>query len=473
MQALSTAVNQLFESGAWFVRAREIKLWVVRVSGDIRKTALQVVTGLEFLQDNRSAWVVLPDAHTTADPAWQVRANRLIAHWSDRRKAFLEREGIEMPEASLDPMVVAKGSRFRSPLPMSPMRDACAAVITAVRPPLDGIVIVLTPATVTDVNAIGSEIEALANDPALTACRWILVLDAESPWPDVLDRFGDRGLSTPCMPDLEQQKKDFAAILAAAPTMMGRAGPRGIKPPRRLNDPPPMPPEERAATLRSAGINPEYCEKAPELQHLILSAAVAMKNGDNAKAVREQEAAGDLALSLELFDLTVLCRVALSSYLTASGRRDEALGVLQSTAELAHERGFALQEAQARLGIGLLLALAKRYEESADAYSASARCSEVANVSVLAIEAWRMAGQVSLQAPNREKACQSFREAIRVAEASEVEMVQDSTASEAARRLAEICDQLGMPEQANSLRAEAEAMEQGEIGIKNPVLAEV
>src|SRR5204862_4069579 len=120
----------------------------------------------------------------------------------------------------------------------------------------------------------------------------------------------------------------------------------------------------------------------------------------------------------------------------------------------------------------LLLAVAKRYQDSADAYSVCARCGEAAKVPVLAIEAWRMAGQVSLQALDREKACQSFREAIRVAEASEVEAVKASTASEAARRLAEICDQLDMPEQAKSLRAEAEAIERGEIGIQDQVLVE-
>jgi tetratricopeptide (TPR) repeat protein len=473
MQAISTALNHVLEAGSWFVRAHEVRLWIVRVSSDLRKTALQVVTGLEFLQDNRSAWVVIPDAYTTPDPGWQVRANRLIAHWSDRRKAFLEKEGIEMPEAKVDQTRVPDPSWFRKSLPISPMRDACAAVITALRPPLDGFVIVLTPAIITNLKGMGSEIEALVNDSALAACRWVWVLDAENPWPDVLDRLGDRGLRCQCIPDPDQQKKDFAAMLAAPPTMIGRAGPRGITPPRRINEPPPMPPEERAAALRAAGVNPEYCEKAPELQRLILGAAVAMKNGEHAEAVRQQQAAVDLAFALELFDVTVLCRVALSSYLTALGRRDEALRVLQSAAKLAREHGFALQEAQAHLGIGLLLALAKRYEDSADAYGVSARCAEAANVRVLAIEAWRMAGQVSLQAPNREKAWQSFCEAIRVAEASEVEAVKDSTASEAARKLAEICDQLGMPDQANSLRAEAEAMERGEIGINNPVVAEV
>jgi hypothetical protein len=71
-------------------------------------------------------------------------------------------------------------------------------------------------------------------------------------------------------------------------------------------------------------------------------------------------------------------------------------------------------------------------------------------VPVLAIEAWRMAGQVSLQARDLEKAFPAFREAIRVAEGSEVDTVRDSTASESARKLAEICDRLHMSHQARS-----------------------
>jgi tetratricopeptide (TPR) repeat protein len=284
---------------------------------------------------------------------------------------------------------------------------------------------------------------------------------------------GEFGLHCECIPDPGQQKKDLLAILDAPQKMMGRACPRGVTPPRRINEPPPMPPEELAAALSAAGVSPAYCEKAPELQRLILEAAVAMKEGDAARALRQQQAAGELASALGVFDVAVLCRIALGSYLIAAGRRDEALLSLRDAAALAHKHGFALQKAQAHLGIGLLLCLAKRYVESAEAYEASARCAETAKVPVLAIEAWRMAGQVSLQAHDFDKASFAFREAVLVAEKSEVDTVKDSTAAESARKLAEIYDRLGMPDQARSLQAEAEAMERGEIGVSDPVLSEI
>lgn len=473
MQAISTALNRVFADGVWFLRAREIRLWVVRTTADLRKPALQVVTGMDYMHGNKSAWVTLPDGHTTIDPGWHVRANRLIDHWSDLRKAFLEKEAIEMPEARLGEKRASDPGEAVQSSPAAPMWDACAAFGAAIRPPLDGAVILLAPAIVDDVNALGAEIEALVNDPALSGFRWVLVLDAESPWPDALDRFGERAIRSECSADPYQQKKDFAALLTAAPTMIGRAGPRGVTPPRRVTDPPPMPAEERAAALRANGINPEYLERAPELQRLILGAAIAMKEGQSAEAVRQQQAAGELAFSLELYDVTVLCRVALSAYLMASGRSPEALSASKSAAELARGRGFLLQEAQARLSIGLLLALAEQYDQAADAYAESARCAEAAKTPALAIEAWRMAGQVSLQVPNREKACECFRAAIRVAVGTEVGAVQASTAPESARKLAAICDELGMRDQAESLRIEAEAMETGDVGIKpGPALVE-
>lgn len=472
MQALSTALNRLFEDGAWFTRAKEVRLFVVRTSEEIRKTTLQIVAGLEFLPDNRSPWVLMPDAHTAMNSGWQMRANRLIGHWEERRKAFLLNERIEMPATQLSSVVAEDRSWFRKSSPLTPMKDACAAVLAALRSPLEGLVIVLAPTSVTNLKAMSSELEQLMMDPSLSRCRWVWVLDASKPWPEVLDRAGGKGLRCECIQDPEQQKKDFAAMMAAAPTLMGRAGPRGVVPPKRINEPPPMPPQECAAALRAAGIHPDYCEKAPELQRLILGAAMAMKNGEGEEAVRQQEAAGTLALSIEVVDVAVLCRVALGSYLMALGRREDALLVLRQAATLAREHALPLQEAQAHLGAGLLLSLAKDYTEAADEYAACGRCAEAANVSVLAIEAWRMAGQVSLQGRDHEKAAVYFREAIRLAEVSEIETVQDSTASESARKLAEIYDRLDLPDQAESLRTEAAAMERGEIGIRNPALVE-
>lgn len=464
MQAISSALNQLLETGSWFVRAGEIKLWVARVNADIRKTALQILAGLEFHNDNRSAWVILEDAYTKADPGWQVRANRLLAHWEDRRKAFREKEGIEMPKAQLG--ALAPPAR-EAPHAVDPMRNTCAAVLDALRPPLEGFVIVLAPGIVENLETMGVEIEALAKDMALRCCRWVWLLEATQPWPSLLERLGPVGLRCECIPDPAQHKKDLDAMMAAPPTMIGRAGPRGVTPPKRVDDPLPMSPEEREAILRQAGLDPAYCEKAPDMQRLIFGAAMAMKDGKGSDALRMQREARDLAASLKLFEVAVLCQVALASYLSGLGRREEALAELHGAIELAQRHGLGLPEAQAHLAAALLLALGKRFPEAANEYAACARRSEEVKVPVLAIEAWRMAGQVNLQANVEAQAVSCFKEAIRVAEGSEVDTVKNSTASEVARKLANLYVRLDLPAQAESLFTQAEAMERGEVGIKN------
>src|ERR1041384_929405 len=97
MQSISSALTKLHEEAVWFVRAKEARLLVVRVSSDLRSTVAQLLPKYEFDRDNFSPWLVLDDAHTAADGGWRARAVRLHDHWECRRQLFLDREGIEMP----------------------------------------------------------------------------------------------------------------------------------------------------------------------------------------------------------------------------------------------------------------------------------------------------------------------------------------------------------------------------------------
>lgn len=455
MQALSEALNRLFVDGSWFARDREVELLVVRAGAELRKTALQILAGLEFHHDNRSAWVVLEDSHSRAGAGWPVRANRLLANWEARREAFKKNEGIEMPPAGLSPEQAAVS-----------FRDAGAAVLRALQPPLEGYVFVLAPAVVEDVDALGAEVEQLLRDPALRRSRWVWVLDEAAPWPRLLEQLGKRAMRCDCVPDPAKHAGDLAALVSSSPQSFGRAGPRGVTPPKRVDDPPPLDPTQRDALLRKAGIEPEYLEKTPELRQLVLGAALAMKEGDGAQAIRLQRAACELTASLKLPEVTVICQVALASYLSGLGQREAALIELNAAVGLARSRDMGLQEAQARLAKALLLALDRRYNEAAREYVECATRAEKAKVPLLAIEAWRLVGQMAVQIKVGEQAITCFREAIRVAGGASPEAVQLSSASEAARKLAAIYRDRGMLAQAQSLFAQADAMERGEIGVR-------
>ncbi len=97
MQSISSLLDRLREHAAWFARASEMRLLVVRASGDLRKPALQLLQGMEFHADNRRAWLVLEDGRTHADDGWKSRSACLVEQWERRRKAFAE-EGVVLSE---------------------------------------------------------------------------------------------------------------------------------------------------------------------------------------------------------------------------------------------------------------------------------------------------------------------------------------------------------------------------------------
>lgn len=460
MQSISDALNRLHEDASWFARALEVELFVVQTSGDLRKSVVELLPKYEFHHDNKSAWVVLEDAHLADDGGWQARANRLLAEWERRREAFLNEQGLELPAA-----VPARPGA--TPPPLQPFEASASAVLQALRAPLEGLVIVLAPTVVDDVEALGAELWALMTAPPLRPCRWVLVVDAEASAPSFLEHMGPHAIRSRCVPDPEQQREDFAALVADP--QLGRAGPRGVDRPPRVDDPPPLDPAVRDQALREAGIDPRYLEKAPDLARLALGAALAMKEGRGRDAVKSQREARDLAAELGLRDAQVICQIALATYLSGLDLREPAIEELRSAADLAARHDLGLREAQARLALGLLLALDRRFAEAAREYAECARRAEGAGVPLIAIEGWRLAGQIGLQVGGDAQAAACFREAIRVAEGSEVDMVKASSAADAARTLAKRCQERGLRAQADSLYAQADAMERGEVGVPAPV----
>jgi hypothetical protein len=173
-------------------------------------------------------------------------------------------------------------------------------------------------------------------------------------------------------------------------------------------------------------------------------------------------------MRLELRELVVICQIALASYLSGLNDLPRALAEAEGAAEYAAQHGLKQAESQARLAAGLLHALAKRLPEAAREYAASGRAAEQAGVPPLAIEGWRLAGQLALQAGNDAEAAASFGEAIRIASGSTPPMVQSSGAAEVARSLAAIYRKRGQGAQAASLETQADEIEAGSFGAAAP-----
>jgi len=454
VQSLSDPLNLLHQDGSWFARAHELRLWLVRHDENLRGPVLTLLPKLEFHADNHSAWPVLPDPHTKADRGWQPRANRLAEDWQRRVDAFAE-QGVTQGAVTA----------VQSPRALDAFRATAAAIGKSLAEPLRGLVVVLAPTIAEDPVALESALTELMGDPALQRFRWVLALDLDVPPPrGLLDVLGpERALTTVCRVDEAQQKRDLEAMIGnGEPARFGIAGPVGIVPPPRVDDPPPLPKEERDAALLASGIEPLLFDRAAEIRVKVLQASIAMKEGRGPEAVQRQREARDLCSDVGKPDLWVISQVTLASYLSGSGQRGLAKRELRLAIEQARTHQLGRLEAQSHLALGMLHALDDETGDAIRAYTEAARVAELADERVLAIESWRTAGQLAAGHGQDQPAATALQQALRLAGELPPADVKGSSTPEAARQLAAIYDRRGMSAQAASLYVQADAMERGE-----------
>ncbi len=447
MQSVSDALATLHRDVSWFARAREHRCLVATVGGDLRAAALKVIAAGEVHADNRAAWVTLEDAMLAAEPGWAARSNRLVDHWKLRREAFAK-EHVELPEVT-----VTEGDTPAA------FAATLGAVLDALRAPLEGLVVVLAPTVVDGSPAIEPVLHALFEHPSLGRARWVLAVDESvAPFAALVGAPSLRCVTSRAVVDAATLDRDLDAIVSPAG---GVAMPRGVTPPRRVDDPPPLPREKRDEALRAAGVDPASLDTLPALRTRVLGAAVAMKRGRGAEAITLQREARDLAASSGMHLAAALCSITLASYAAGLGERASALVELDDTTKRAAAHGLPLQEAEALLAAGMLHALDGRLPEASAAYARAGEAAERAEALSLAVEAWRLAGTIQMQAGD-ELAARSLQRAVTLAEGADPAVAKASSAAEAARMLAEIYARRGIPSAAASLHAQADVIERGE-----------
>ena len=190
-----------------------------------------------------------------------------------------------------------------------------------------------------------------------------------------------------------------------------------------------------------------------------------MKRGKGPEAVRLQREACELCRRLEQRELEVICRVALASYLSGLDRRDLAIEELESAAAFTETHGIHRHGAQALLALGLVQTLDGQPPAAAHSYVRAARTAEEAGDALLAIAGFRLAAQLALGLRAEPQAMACLQEALRVAETSDVEVVQGSGAAEASRQLAGLARHHELQAQAALLEDQAAKMELGEYGL--------
>jgi tetratricopeptide (TPR) repeat protein len=462
MESIARPLRALHEDVSWFARAKEVKLLHVRCDAALRKTALEVMLAGEFHADNRSPYVALEDAWMIADSGWAVRSRRLVEHWEGRRRVTAE-EGIELGSLS--------GQRPASANPLAAFGGWLNLVLQCVRPPLEGLVVVLAPTKVEDPVAFESELRELIQRPELASARWIVADVLEAPLERLHEELGTAAMQSECVRDDDGFAPELSAMMSSVdpelpgPAKAGAAWPREVMPPPRRGDLQPTEQQQAEADieLAAAGVSPALAgAQGQRMQQYMLAAAIHMKQGNGDLAIQHQREACRIADAALATKELVLQWMVLAGYELALGREDEAYRQYAGAAERAEQEELNLERAQAGLALALIDSRAQRHPEAATHYAHAAGFALRADATGLAIECWRLAGHMAAQAQLEERAAECWQRAIALAEDSDPEVAKGSSAPTAARQLAERLRGRGLGPQADALEEQANRLEQGQ-----------
>jgi tetratricopeptide (TPR) repeat protein len=454
MESYAAPIRALAEEFKWFVRAKEVRCFHITTETDLRKAVVTMAAAQEMHPENRAPFFLLEDAFVSEDDGWSLRVDRVRAHHGERQKAFAK-----------DKVVLADlEARPETGTTVGDFAQQLVQVLNTRVEWNDGLVVILAPTQVSDAVTWSAAVEALVAAPALSAVRWMMI-DLESPtlgpWVEAL---GVAAMRTRCAVDAGAAQKEFGDMLdtmeavpegVSGPARMGAAWPKGVVPPSRVEYPV-VTQAELEATLAQAGVAVPAAAKVGQTLGLkVLRASQAMRQRRDADAVRLQREARDLCLENGLIRDGVVMELILASFLVAMERRDEALSMYTQSIARADERSFVDLSAQGHMAMASLYALARRRDDAYNSYYLAAQKAQEADLKILAIEGWRMAGQIRFEAHDHEGAAKLWRHALAVVEEAPLPEAKASSAAEVATSLAALCRSQGLDAQARVLDAKA------------------
>lgn len=456
MEAYAQPIRALGERIRDFVARPRARLFHVWTDAALRDGAIELVMGFEHHADNRSPFVRFDDASAKDGSCWDARLATLRrAH--DARRAAMEKQGYALPALGPAPSAGTPLARFAAGL-----RQALDARCD----PLRGLILVLAPGMIEDGPSFDRDLSGLTSASELAGARWIVVeqgacsitaAHAHATGADHLRVEVDEDLA--CR-ELEMKLDAAAAAPAGAsgPAMAGAAWPRDASPPGSRNTA--RAAQTAARVAASLGLPAGMFGPALlEMRGSILRGALAFRRGDPASAAIHQSRAAQSCHAAGLHREACLMDLVLATYILHAGDRETAEGRYRGVAERARDRGWHDLSAQALMALGSVRLISRDRPGASVAYGWAGAVAKEGRCDDLAIEGYRMAGQLAADDGNEELAARLFSQAIAIATGMPEPAAGRTSAPLAARQLADCFTRLGSREQATSLRAQADRME--------------
>jgi hypothetical protein len=306
-------------------------------------------------------------------------------------------------------------------------------------PELTGLVLILAPTVLEGRSAFADGIRALLRIPSLGSVRVVVVEPADGPAKPLFADLGEAAMHVEAIVDPAIHREEQLALLAAAAAAKtgatpevsaGYAGPKDVTAPPRAGKPPrdaPLPPETQTLLDKELGSMAALLGASGALlRQRVLGAALAIQEQRFGDAIRLQTEAHGQCARAGLTRIACVLQMTLAAYLLHAGERKRA-----RTA----------------------------FEASARHYAAAGYAAERAGIALLAIEAFRTAGQIALRGGTEKGAVAMWTHALGIASKAEPEVTAASSAPIAARALAKILQGYGSYASAESLLAQADDFE--------------
>ena len=460
MDAYRQPLERVVSSMQWFFTAEELRVCHVVTSQEMRVAVLEQLSALEHSSLNTRPFAVLEAPVEADDDGYLLRVAELRDDWDSWRELWSGLEApVSLPELGPEPDATDHLGAFAGQL---------AWVLANLPDPCEGVTVVLAPFWVSAPEVWRTTVKALMTLSELRRARFVVVeLDEPHLMPvleeleGLVERVDARVDPEAARAEMRQLVANMASAPPGAdgPRLAGLAGPK-VAPPPRWNAPAALPEEEAGRVYFDEGLPSGLSDPArvQAFKVALFEAAEAAQDQDWHRAVSRQAAARDLANDLGLERETVLMQTVLGSYQLQGGHPQAAERSYDSARELAEHDLHHDLAAQALMAKASAQLVGKRSLEAAVTYAHAGHRALQTEQRLLAIEAYRLSGQIYAAEGRLDDAGHAWRSALTVAEGAEPGDRKASTAPEAADALAALCRQHGLDVQAEALELQAAAL---------------
>lgn len=357
-----------------------------------------------------------------------------------------EEEGVTLPPFAPKERTL---SEDHSPLERAVLAIERVALLLGER--FDGVFVAFIPERIDDALGFKNSVATLAATRFSARVRLALLSTPEGPLRDVL---GEEGAH------FYVDQEELFAYLSQLGTR-GSAGPAEAPKPA-------LPEESRRAYEEATGRRLPTAVAAERLRALLLQAANESRRGQHVVAAARFRDARALCQSESLALEEAMVLLALAGTCLAAGSAELAIDAYEKAAEIAEGVDENEVACQAWLGVGGAHMTDNHLELAVAAYRMSAAAAARAQMTVLQIEALRMAGTCALIQGSKQEAAINFQMAVNAGDSLDPATRRQSSFAEAATALIDVLRRLGLSQQArhvHSLLDQDRAQEAGSSGL--------